>query len=146
MLHNAVFEKTMENVTKYSDIKLLITEARRNSLVSEPNYHRPSQIVCMFTIVYVTCTQIVLHALENLCRVLIPLCKNNLNVQVCWSFSSASCLVTSSFHSLWCHARFLLRCTRFFCLFLWTPFCSTATPQTSLSQSNNWFPFILKHF
>ena len=29
----------MENVTKHRDIKLVTTEARRNYLVSEPNYH-----------------------------------------------------------------------------------------------------------
>ena len=34
-----VFEKTMENVRKHRDIKLAITERRRNYLVSEPNYH-----------------------------------------------------------------------------------------------------------
>ena len=29
----------MENVRKYRDIKLVITDKRRNQLVSEPNYH-----------------------------------------------------------------------------------------------------------
>ena len=29
----------MQNVRKHRDIKLLRTEARRNYLVSEPNYH-----------------------------------------------------------------------------------------------------------
>ena len=36
---NAVFEKTMENVRKGKDINLVITERRKNDLVSEPNYH-----------------------------------------------------------------------------------------------------------
>ena len=39
LINNAVFGKTMENVRKYRNIKLVTTEARRNDLVSEPNYY-----------------------------------------------------------------------------------------------------------
>ena len=38
-MNNAVFVKTIKNVRKHRDIKLVTTEARRNYLVSEPNYH-----------------------------------------------------------------------------------------------------------
>ena len=34
-----VFGKTMENVRKHRDTKLVATERRRNYLISEPNYH-----------------------------------------------------------------------------------------------------------
>ena len=36
---NSVFGKTMENVRKHRDIKLVTTEEQRSKLVSEPNYH-----------------------------------------------------------------------------------------------------------
>ena len=38
-MNNFIFGKTMENVRKHRDIKLVKTEKRRNYLVSEPNYY-----------------------------------------------------------------------------------------------------------
>ena len=39
LINNSVFGKTMENVRKHRDIKLVTTEEKTNKLVSEPNYH-----------------------------------------------------------------------------------------------------------
>ena len=38
-MYNAVFGKTVENLKKHRDIKLVTIESRRNYLVSELNYH-----------------------------------------------------------------------------------------------------------
>ena len=39
LMNNSVFRKTMENIRKHRDIKLVTTDKERSKLVSEPNYH-----------------------------------------------------------------------------------------------------------
>ena len=39
LMNNSVFGKTMENISKHRDIKLVTTDKKRSKLVSEPNYH-----------------------------------------------------------------------------------------------------------
>ena len=39
MINNAFFGETMENLRKHRNMKIVITERRRNYLVLEPNYH-----------------------------------------------------------------------------------------------------------
>ena len=38
-MNNVVFGKTIENIRKHRDMKLVTTDKSRNQLVSEPNYH-----------------------------------------------------------------------------------------------------------
>ena len=38
-MNDAVFGKTMENLRKHRDIKLVTTGKRRSQLASEPSYH-----------------------------------------------------------------------------------------------------------
>ena len=44
LTNNAVFGKTIENIRKHRDIKLVTADKRRNKLVSEPNYHTMNYI------------------------------------------------------------------------------------------------------
>ena len=39
LMNNSVFRKTMENMRKHRDIKLVTKDKKRSKLVSEPNYH-----------------------------------------------------------------------------------------------------------
>ena len=39
LMNNSVFGKTMENIRKHRDTKLVTTDKKRSKLVSEPNYH-----------------------------------------------------------------------------------------------------------
>ena len=41
---NAVFGKTMENIRKHRNIKLVTTDKKRNKVVSELNYHTMNYI------------------------------------------------------------------------------------------------------
>ena len=38
-MNDAVFGKTMANLRKHRDIKLITTDKRRSQLASEPSYH-----------------------------------------------------------------------------------------------------------
>ena len=39
VMNTAVFRKTMENLRKHRDIRIVTTKCKINCLVSEPNYH-----------------------------------------------------------------------------------------------------------
>ena len=43
-MNDADFGKTMKNMRKYRDIKLVRNEERSNYLVSDPNYHTTKSV------------------------------------------------------------------------------------------------------
>ena len=44
LMYNAVFGKTVENIRKYRDIKLVTSDKKRSILVSEPSFHTSKHI------------------------------------------------------------------------------------------------------
>ena len=61
LMNNAVFGKTMENVRKHRDIKLVTTDKKGSKLVSEPNYHTMNYISEGFSIIEMKRTKVKLH-------------------------------------------------------------------------------------
>ena len=60
-MDNAVFGKTIENVRKYSGIKLVTAEKRRHYLVSEPNYDTTKFFTKNVLAIEMTKTQILMN-------------------------------------------------------------------------------------
>ena len=66
LMNNAVFGKTMENVRKHRDIKLVTTNKKRNKLVSEPNYHTINYISKDLSIIEMNKTRVKMNKLRYL--------------------------------------------------------------------------------
>ena len=81
LMNNAFFKKTMENVKKHRDIKLVTTERRRNYLVSEPNYHNTKFFTENLLAREMTETQISINK-----PVYLGLSKSNLSKTVMYEF------------------------------------------------------------
>ena len=62
-INNAVFGKTMENVRKHRNIKLVATERRRNYLVSETNYHTTKSFTKNLSAIEMRRSQILINSL-----------------------------------------------------------------------------------
>ena len=58
LMNNSVFGKTMENIRKHRNIKLVTTEKKRSKLVSEPNYHAMNLISEDLSIIEMKTTKI----------------------------------------------------------------------------------------
>ena len=74
-MNNAVFGKTMENVRKNRDIKLVTTERRRNYLVIEPNYYTAKLFTKNLLAIEMKKTQITINKLVSLGLLILDLNK-----------------------------------------------------------------------
>ena len=63
LMNNAVFGKTMENIRKHRDIKLVTTDKKRNELVSDPNYHTMNYISKDLSIIEMNKTKVKMNKL-----------------------------------------------------------------------------------
>ena len=61
LMNNAVFGKTMENIRKHKDIKLVTTDKKRSKLVSEPNYHTINYISEDLSLIKMNKTKVKMH-------------------------------------------------------------------------------------
>ena len=61
LMNNEDFGKTMENVRKHRNIKVIATESRRNYLVSDPNYHTTTSFTENLLAIEMEKTQILMN-------------------------------------------------------------------------------------
>ena len=66
LMNNTVFGKTMENIRKHRNIKLVTTDKKRNKLVSEPNYHTINYISQDLSIIEMNKTKVKMNKPINL--------------------------------------------------------------------------------
>ena len=76
LMNNSIFGKTMENVRKHRDIKLLTTERRRNYLLSAPNYHTTKFFAENLVAIEMRKSQILINKLAYLGLSILDLSKN----------------------------------------------------------------------
>ena len=74
-MNNAIFGKTIENMRKYRDVKLVTTERRRNYLVSEQNYQTTKFFTENLLAIEMRKTQILMNKTVYLGLSILDLCK-----------------------------------------------------------------------
>ena len=63
LMNNSVLRKTMGNIRKHKDIKLVTTDKKRSKLVSEPNYHTINLISEDLSIIEMKTTKVKMNKL-----------------------------------------------------------------------------------
>ena len=74
-MNNVVFGKTMENVRKHRDIKLVTTKRRRNYLVSERNYYTSKFFTENLLTIEIKKTEMLMNKPVHLGLSILKLCK-----------------------------------------------------------------------
>ena len=75
LMSNAIFGKTMENIRKHRDIKLVTTDKKRSKLVSEPNYHTINYISEDLSIIAMNKTKVKMNKPIYLGLPILEICK-----------------------------------------------------------------------
>ena len=75
LMDNAVFGKTMENIRKHRDIKLVTSDKRRSILVSESNYHTSKHISEDLMIIEMKKLKVTMNKLIYLGQVILDISK-----------------------------------------------------------------------
>ena len=63
LMNKSVFGKTIENIRKHRDVKLVTTDKKRSKLVSEPNYHSINLISVYLSIIDMKTTKVKMNKL-----------------------------------------------------------------------------------
>ena len=75
LMNNAVFGKTMENIRKHRNIKLVTTDKKRIKLVSQPNYHTINLISEDLSIIEMKKTKVKMNKPIYLCLSILEISK-----------------------------------------------------------------------
>ena len=75
LMNNSVFGKTMENVRKHRDIKLVTTEKRRIKLVSQPIYHTTKHFSDNLLAIEINKARVKMNKPLNLGMSILDICK-----------------------------------------------------------------------
>ena len=75
LMNNAVFGKTIGNVRKHRDIKLVTTDKRRNQLVSEPNYQTTKNVSENLMVIQMKKTKVKMNKSIYLCMSILEITK-----------------------------------------------------------------------
>ena len=86
LMNNAVFGKTMENVTNHRDIKIVTTDKRRSILALEPNYHLSKRMSKDLMIMEMNKVEVKMNKAIYLGQAILDISKTLMYEYVCYDY------------------------------------------------------------